>query len=403
MIREIIKSFPLLERKIHGKKITYLDNAATTLKPIPVIEAVGNHYRHETANVHRGVHYLSMVATEKYNHTRDVIKEFIHAEKTSEIIFTAGATESINLVANSYGTSHLKKDDIILVSTMEHHSNIVPWQMAAERTGAKVKAIPINKKGELDLESYRALLTDHVKIVAVNHISNALGTINPIKIITDMAHEYGAVVLVDAAQSMIHDRVDVKETGCDFMVFSGHKMFGPTGVGVLYGKEALLEEMPPWQGGGDMIRQVTFEKTTYTELPAKFEAGTPPIAQVIGLGAAVDFIQNIGLTAIMDHERELTAYTMKKLSNIEGLKLIGTAKNRSSLFSFILKDIHPHDIGTFLDEDGIAVRTGHHCAQPVMDFFVIPATTRASFSLYNTHEDTDRLIQSLLKVRNFFT
>jgi len=402
MNKKIISQFPVLSRKVHGKKIVYLDSAATTLKPQAVIDAVALHYEKETANVHRGVHYLSMIATEKYEDARRKLQEFIHADKVHEVIFTSGATESVNLVANSYAVNQLNKGDIILVSAMEHHSNIVPWQMAAEKTGAVVKPIPLTEKGELDLNIFKKLLEERVKLVAFNHISNALGTVNPVKKLTEMAHKAGARVLIDAAQSMIHDYVNVTDLDCDFLVLSGHKMLGPTGVGVLYGKESLLDKMPPWQGGGDMIRQVTFEKTTYAELPEKFEAGTPPIAQAIGLGSAVDYIQGVGLETIMNHERELTEYTLKKLSETKGLTLIGKADNRCSLFSFVLDGVHPHDAGTFLDEDGIAVRTGHHCAQPVMDFYGIPATTRASFSFYNTYEDTDRLIESLTKIREFF-
>ncbi len=400
-IEKIRKDFPELDRTVHGKPLIYLDNAASTLKCQPVIDALNLHYSLEAANIHRGVHYLSEAGTMKYEETRKSIQNFINAKNDFEIIFTKGTTESINLVAQSYGREFLNEGDIILLTTLEHHSNIVPWQMIAEEKGAKVIEVPINDLGEIDLDAYEKLLSDKVKIVATNHISNSLGTINPIKKMISMAHDVGAVFLVDAAQSIAHEVVDVLDLDCDFLAFSSHKMFGPTGVGILYGKEELLNKMPPYQGGGDMIDVVTFEKTTYNDLPHKFEAGTPHIAGVIALKAAIDYIQEIGLTAIKEYEEKLLNYATEQIQTIEGLKIIGTSKHKASVISFVIEGAHPHDIGTLLDRQGIAVRTGHHCTQPLMKRFNIPATARASFSIYNTVEEIDALIAGIHKTKEF--
>ena len=401
-LKRIRADFPNLACQIHGHPLVYLDNAATTMKPTMVIEAITNHYRAETSNVHRGLHHLSMLATEKYEEARQKIVTFINAASEREIIFTKGTTEAINLAASSYGGHFLKAGDEILVSQMEHHSNIVPWQLLCQSRGMRLKVIPIDESGQLRMDKFSELLTDRVRLVALVFISNALGTINPVQQIIEEAHDMGAVVLLDAAQAMAHLEVDVQELDCDFLAFSGHKMFGPTGIGVLYGKERLLEEMPPYQGGGDMIRHVTFAKTTYNSLPYKFEAGTPPIAQAIGLGAAIDYIETLGFGKIIEHENLLLAHATEKLRRIAGLRIIGTAAHKAAICSFSLENIHPHDLGTFLDQQGIAVRTGHHCAQPVMDFFGLPATTRASFSLYNSNEEVDLLAAAIEKARSFF-
>ena len=400
-INKIRKEFPELERTVHEKPLIYLDNAASTLKCRAVIEALNLHYSHEAANIHRGVHYLSEMGTVKYEETRKCIQKLINAENDYQVLFTKGTTESLNLVASSYGRKFLKKGDQILLSTLEHHSNIVPWQMVAEEVGAEVIEIPVNDLGEIDQNAYKKLLNDKVAIVATNHISNSLGTINPIKEMIDLAHKVGAIYVVDAAQSISHETIDVQDLDCDFLAFSSHKMFGPTGVGVLYGKEDLLNKMPPYQGGGDMIDDVTFEKTTYNGLPHKFEAGTPHIAGVIALKAAIDYIQSIGLDNIKAWENELLEYATKKLSEIEGLTIIGTAKEKTSVVSFTIDGAHPHDIGTLLDRQGIAVRTGHHCTQPLMKRFNIPATTRASFSVYNTKEEVDALVAGIIKTKEF--
>ena len=401
-LNRIRADFPNLACQVHGQPLVYLDNAATTMKPTRVIEAITNHYRAETANVHRGLHHLSMVATERYEEARQKIVTFINAASEREIIFTKGTTEAINLAASSYGGHFLKAGDEILVSQMEHHSNIVPWQLLCQSRGLKLKVIPIDESGQLRMDKFSELLTDRVRLVAVVFISNALGTINPVRQVIEEAHDMGAVVLIDAAQAMAHLEVDVQELDCDFLAFSGHKMFGPTGIGVLYGKERLLEQMPPYQGGGDMIRHVTFAKTTYNSLPYKFEAGTPPIAQAIGLGAAIDYIETLGFSKIIEHESLVLAHATEKLGKIAGLRIIGTAAHKAAICSFSLENIHPHDLGTFLDQQGIAVRTGHHCAQPVMDFFGLPATTRASFSLYNSIEEVDLLAAAIEKARSFF-
>ncbi len=400
-VAKIRKDFPELARTVHEKPLIYLDNAASTLKCTPVIEALNLHYSHEAANIHRGVHYLSEMGTVKYEETRKCIQKLINSENDYQVIFTKGTTESLNLIASTYARKFLKKGDQILLSTLEHHSNIVPWQMVAEEVGAEVVEIPVNDLGEIDQDAYKKLLNDRVAIVSTNHISNSLGTINPIKEMIKLAHDAGAIYVVDAAQSISHEKIDVQDLDCDFLAFSSHKMFGPTGVGVLYGKEELLNKMPPYQGGGDMIDVVTFEKTTYNGLPHKFEAGTPHIAGVIALKAAIDYIQEIGLETIKAWEHELLTYATEKLSKIDGLTIIGTSKNKAAVVSFTIDDAHPHDIGTLLDRQGIAVRTGHHCTQPLMKRFNIPATTRASFSVYNTKEEVDALVAGIIKTKEF--
>ncbi|WP_417334835.1 aminotransferase class V-fold PLP-dependent enzyme [Halobacteriovorax marinus] len=400
-VLKIRNDFPELSRTVHDRPLIYLDNAASTLKCRPVIDALNAHYSNEAANIHRGVHYLSEMGTIKYEETRKSIQHLINARNDYEVIFTKGTTESLNLVASSYGRKFLKKGDQILLSTLEHHSNIVPWQMIAEEVGAEVIEIPVNDLGEIDLTAYKILLNEKVAIVATNHISNSLGTINPIAEMIKLAHDVGAIYVVDAAQSISHEKIDVQNLDCDFLAFSSHKMFGPTGVGVLYGKEDLLNEMPPYQGGGDMIDVVSFEKTTYNTLPHKFEAGTPHIAGVIALKAAIDYINEIGLDTIKAWEHELLEYATEQLSKIDGLKIIGTSKEKTSVISFTMEGIHPHDIGTLLDRQGIAVRTGHHCTQPLMKRFNIPATTRASFSVYNTKEEVDALVAAIIKTKEF--
>jgi len=394
------EDFPNLDVEVNGKKIVYFDNAATTFKPQVVIDAVNNHYSTETSNVHRGVHSLSAKASEKYEDARRVIQKFISAEHEEEIIFTKGTTDSINLV--SYGLRELlnSKDEVI-VTEMEHHSNLVPWQLLCERTGAKLKIVPINESGELDLAEYKKLLSKKTKIVAVVHISNSLGTINPIKEMIKDAHKFGAEVLIDGAQAVAHMNVDVKDLDCDYYAFSGHKMHGPTGVGVLYGKKEILENLPVFEVGGGSIKSVTLEKTIYADLPAKFEAGTPNIAGVIGLAVAAEYLMELR-SKIFNHTQELLKYATSKLNKIEGLKIIGTAKNKSGIISFHLPDVHAHDIGTLADNDGIAIRTGHHCTQPVMKRFGIAATSRASFAMYNTKEEIDKLIMSLKNIKKVF-
>ncbi len=400
---DIIRAdFPILQQEIHGKQLAYLDNAATTQKPLSVITALDDYYRHYNSNIHRGVHSLSEKATAAYEASRNKTKDFINAASTKEIIFVRGTTEAINLVAQSYGRSRLKPGDEIIISEMEHHSNIVPWQLLCEQTSAVLRIIPINDDGELIMEEYGKLLNEKTKIVAIVHISNALGTINPVKKIIDMAHAVNAIVLVDGAQAVAHTPVDVQALECDFYVFSGHKLFGPTGTGVLYGKQALLEQMPPYQGGGDMIKIVTLKKTLFNDLPYKFEAGTPHIAGVIGLGAAIDHVTKTGLANISAWETDLIQYALAESAKINGLRLIGTAKEKTSILSFTLGKIHPHDIGTILDLEGIAIRAGHHCAMPVMEHFKIPATARASFAFYNTHAEVDRLMQGLDKCLEIF-
>ena len=396
------QDFPILGQTVRGNPLVYLDNAATAQKPHQVIEALDEYYRTYNSNIHRGVHTLSEVATDAYENARRKIQHFINAETLKEIIFVRGTTEAINLVAQSYGRSKLRAGDEIIVSVMEHHSNIVPWQLLCEQTGAVLKVIPINDAGELVMDEYKNLLGDKTRIVAISHISNALGTINPIAEITALAHEVNAVVIIDGAQAAPHTRLDVAALDCDFYAFSGHKLFGPTGIGVLYGKQALLEDMPPYHGGGDMIKMVTFEKTLYNDLPYKFEAGTPYIAGVIGLGAAVDYLTDVGVDSIRDYEHELLQYATRAASTVPGLRLIGTAAEKASILSFVVDGIHPHDLGTILDHDGIAIRTGHHCAMPVMERYGIPATARASFAFYNTTEEVDKLITGIDKAKNIF-
>lgn len=399
-IAKIRSEFPELTQTVHGKPLIYLDNAASTLKCQPVIDSLVQHYSKEAANIHRGVHFLSESGTMKYEETRSAVKSFINADHNYEIIFTKGTTDSINLVANSFA-EFINEGDEIILTTLEHHSNIVPWQIMANKRGAKVIEAPINDAGEILIEEYKKLLGPKTKLVATNHISNSLGTINPIKEMIKLAHEVGAKFLVDAAQSVAHLKVDVKDLDCDFLAFSSHKIFGPTGVGVLYGKEELLNKMPPYQAGGDMIDEVTFEKTTYNDLPHKFEAGTPHIAGVIALKAALDYVSDIGLDNIDEIEHELLEYATEKMSKIEGLTIIGTAKNKSAVVSFIIDGAHPHDIGTLLDRQGIAVRTGHHCTQPLMKRLNVPATARASFCFYNTKEEIDILVKAIEKTKEF--
>ena len=396
------RDFPVAEQIIGGKRLAYLDSAATTLKPNIVIDELDLYNRKETSNVHRGLYWLSENATAKFESTRDKISQLINSPDRKQVIFTKGTTESVNLVAQCYARHFLNEGDEILLSQMEHHSNIVPWQMVAEEKKLTIRVIPINQKGEILLDEYKKLLTPKVKLVSVVYISNALGTINPIKEMIQAAHQIGAKFFVDAAQAISHIKVDVQDLDADFLAFSGHKMFGPTGVGVLYAKEDLLNQMPPYQGGGDMIDVVTFEKTTYNNLPHKFEAGTPPIAAVIGLGKAVDYINHIGLETIHQVEVELLEYATIKLSSIPGLKIYGTAQNKTSVISFGLEGIHPHDIATLIDKEGVAIRTGHHCTQPLMKFFEVPATCRASMSIYNNQADIDQLYAGIIKVKSFF-
>ena len=401
-VEKIREDFPILHQEVNGKPLVYLDNAATSQKPKSVIDSIEKYYRGYNSNIHRGVHTLSENATEAYESARIKVRDFIHANSTKEIVFVRGATEAINLVAQSFGRNTLGSEDEIIITELEHHANIVPWQLLSQQTGAKLKYVPINDNGELVESEYKKLLNEKTRIVAVGHISNALGTINPIENMINLAHEYGAKVLIDGAQATSHTSVDVKKLDCDFYVFSGHKLFGPTGIGVLYGKEDLLEKMPPYQGGGDMIKMVTMKETQYNELPHKFEAGTPNISGVIGLGAAIDYVNKIGLENIENHEQQLLDYANQMASEITGLKFIGTAKNKTSILSFTLDGIHPHDVGTILNNEGIAIRTGHHCAMPVMEYFKIPATSRASFSFYNTHAEVDVLIEGINKCSKVF-
>tara|TARA_Y100001001_G_C7996803_1_gene304886 strand:- start:551 stop:1798 length:1248 start_codon:yes stop_codon:yes gene_type:complete len=401
-VENIRQDFPILHQSVNDNPLVYLDNAATTQKPNIVINAVKNFYKHDNSNVHRGVHTLSERSTIAFEHARKNVQQFINAKSDKEIIFTKGTTEAINLIAQTYGRTQLRAGDEIIVSEMEHHANIVPWQMLCEQTKATLKVLPINTQGELCLEYLDSLLNDKVKLLAIGHISNAVGTINPIKEIINKAHQFNIPVVVDGAQATPHTIIDVQALDCDFYCFSGHKMYAPTGIGVLYGKEHLLESMPPYQGGGEMIKMVTFEKTLYNELPAKFEAGTPNIAGTIGLSAAIDYIQQIGLSEIQAYEKALLAYATQKLKQIEGLTIIGQAKEKASLISFILKDIHAHDIGTIVNAYGIAIRTGHHCAMPVMQHFKVAATARASFVFYNTFEEIDQLFYALEKTREVF-
>lgn len=401
-VEKIRADFPILQQQVNGKPLVYLDNAATAQKPKQVIETLDTYYREYNSNIHRGVHTLSEKATVVYESARGKVKTFVNANSIKEIIFVRGATEAINLVAQSFGRNTIGADDEIIITELEHHSNIVPWQILCEQTGATLRYIPINDAGELILEEYEKLLNEKTKLVAVGHISNALGTINPIKTIINKAHVVGAKVLVDGAQAVPHTKVDVQELDCDFYVFSGHKLFGPTGIGVLYGKEALLEMMPPYQGGGDMIQTVSMAKSTFNTLPHKFEAGTPHIAGVIGLGAAIDYVNELDLDVTAQYENELLDYANGLAAQISDLNFVGTARNKTSILSFTLGRIHPHDIGTILDGEGVAIRAGHHCAMPVMERFNIPATARASFAFYNTREEVDALIQAIDKCKKVF-
>ncbi len=401
-VDKIRGDFPILGAKVRGRPLIYLDNGATSQKPQVVIDALNRYYRAENSNIHRGVHYLSEVATEAYEGAREKLRRFVNAARTQEIVFVRGTTEAINLVAQSYGRTFLKAGDEIIVSAMEHHSNIVPWQILCEQVRARLRVIPINHDGELVLDEYRRLLNEKTRFVAVTHVSNALGTIVEVKEIIALAHERGIPVLVDGAQAVPHLKVDVQDLGCDFYAFSGHKLFGPTGVGVLYGKFDLLNTMPPYQGGGDMISLVTFEKTHYNVLPYKFEAGTPHIAGGIGLGVAIDYLNGLDWKQVAAHERDLLQYATTALMNIEGLRIIGTAKEKAGVVSFVFDHVHAHDVGTILDQEGIAVRAGHHCAMPVMQRFGVPATTRASFAFYNTRAEVDALVRALCRVLKVF-
>jgi len=401
-VNRIREDFPILKKKVHNKNLVYLDNAATTQKPTYVIDKVNKYYTSMNANIHRGVHALSQEATEEFESARIQIKQFINALGKNEIIFTRGTTEAINLVANSYGRKNINEGDEIIISNMEHHSNIVPWQMLCEEKKSKLRIIPINDDGELIVEQFEKLINERTKFISLVYVSNSLGTINPVKKIIDYAHQFKIPVMLDAAQAVNHIKVDVQKLNCDFLAFSGHKIYGPTGIGALYGKVELLETMPPYQGGGDMISKVTFEKTTYNELPHKFEAGTPDIAGAIGLGAAIEYVNKTGIENIKEHETSLLEYATKQIAEVPGLKIIGNAKEKTSVLSFVLDNIHPHDIGTFLDFEGVAIRTGHHCTQPLMQRFKIPATSRASFAMYNTKEEVDILIQGLKKIIEVF-
>ncbi len=401
-IQKIREDFPILSRKIYGKPLVYLDNGATTQKPRCVVEAIVDEYYSVNANVHRGVHFLSQQATELHEAAREKVRAFINAKSTNEIVFTRGTTESINLLATSFGEAFINEGDEIIVSEMEHHSNIVPWQMLAERRGASIRVIPIDDKGELLLDEYEKLFTEKTRIVCVTHVSNVLGTINPVKRIVDIAHQHGVPVLVDGAQSAPHMKIDVQDIGCDFFAFSGHKIYGPTGVGVLYGKEDLLDKLPPYQGGGEMIQNVSFEKTTFNELPYKFEAGTPDYVGTNSLAKALDYVSAIGMDNIFAYEHELTRYATEQLSNIEGMRIFGQSENKDAVISFLVRDIHHLDMGTLLDRLGIAVRTGHHCAQPLMTHYGIEGTVRASFGIYNTKEEIDVLVAGIKRVSGMF-
>jgi cysteine desulfurase/selenocysteine lyase len=401
-LERIRREFPALKREVYGKPLAYLDNAATAHKPASVIEVMDHFYRELNSNVHRGVHRLSQEATDAFERAREKVARFLHAQSTREVIFTRGTTEGVNLVAQTYGRRHVQAGDEILISALEHHSNIVPWQILAEEKGARVRVIPMDQRGVLTLEALPTLLSERTKIVAVTHVSNALGTVNPLSTIIAAAHERGIPVLVDGAQAVPHTAVDVRALDADWYVFSGHKLFGPTGIGVLYGRESLLAAMPPWQGGGDMISSVTFEKSTWNELPYKFEAGTPDIAGAIGLGAAIDFVDRVGYPTIAAWEHSLLEYGTEKLTAVPGLRLIGTAPGKASVLSFVVDGIHAHDLGTILDREGVAIRAGHHCAQPVMDFYGIAATARASLAFYNSIDEIDRLVRAVRKAQEIF-
>ncbi|HEX6501879.1 MAG TPA: cysteine desulfurase [Terriglobales bacterium] len=401
-VNKIRADFPILREKARGHKLVYLDNAATSQKPKAVIDAIVGYYEHDNANIHRGVHYLSEKATEDFESARKAVQRFVNAKQASEIIFVRSATEAINLVAQTYGRVHVGVGDEVLMTAMEHHSNIVPWQLLCQEKQAKLRVAPINDDGELILEEFERLLSPRTKIVAVGHVSNALGTVNPLPQIIAMAHARNIPVVVDGAQAAPHVRIDVQALDCDFYAISGHKMYGPTGIGVLYGKMALLEAMPPYQGGGDMISSVTFDKTVYNKVPHKFEAGTPDMSGAVGLHAAIDYLTSLGMDNIAAYEHDLLAYATEKFSKIPGVRLIGTARQKASVLSFVVEGIHPHDVGTILDQEGIAVRTGHHCAQPVMERFGVDATARASLGLYNTREEIDALVRGIQKVKEVF-
>ena len=401
-VEKVRSDFPILQQRAHGHQLVYLDNAATSQKPRAVIDAIVRYYEHDNANIHRGVHYLSQRATEEFETARKVVQSFINAAEPREIIFVRSATEAINLVAQTYGRQHVGAGDEVLITAMEHHSNIVPWQLLCQEKQAKLQVAPINDRGELILEAFGRLLNSRTRIVALGHVSNALGTINPLKQIIAMAHARKIPVLVDGAQAAPHLAVDVQQLDCDFYALSGHKIYGPTGIGILYGKAALLEGMPPYQGGGDMISSVTFEKTTYNKLPHKFEAGTPDMSGAVGLRAAIEYVNRLGIERIAEYEHELLAYATQRVSAIPGVRLIGTAKEKAGVLSFVMDGVHPHDIGTILDQEGIAIRTGHHCAQPVMQRFGVDATARASFALYNTKEEINVLVRGIEKVQEVF-
>ena len=401
-VERIRRDFPILRQRVHGKPLVYLDNAATTQKPQCVIDALTHYYSADNANVHRGLHQLSERATEAFEGSREKVRRFLNAGDAREIVFVRGATEGINLVAESYGRRNVGPGDEILITAMEHHSNIVPWQMLCEEKGARLRVAPIDDAGDLKIDDFERLLGAKTKLVALPHVSNALGTVNPVGRLVEMAHRRNIPVLIDGAQAAPHLKIDVREIDCDFYVFSSHKVFGPTGIGALYGKASLLEKMPPYQSGGDMILSVTFEKTVYNALPYKFEAGTPHIAGAIGLGAAIDYLEQVGIQAIMAYEDELLAYATAKVAAIEGVRIIGTAKEKAGVISFVMDSAHPHDVGTILDQEGVAIRTGHHCAMPIMERFGVPATARASLAFYNTPEEIDALVRAIHKVGEVF-
>jgi cysteine desulfurase/selenocysteine lyase len=401
-VEVIRRDFPILHQTVHGKPLVFLDNAASSQRPKQVIDAISRYYQHDHANVHRGVHTLSQRATDAFEGARETVRSFINARSTKEIIFVRGTTEAINLVAQSYGRPRLQAGDEILISGLEHHANIVPWQLLCEQTGAALKVIPITQSGEIDFAAFELLIGPRTKLLALSHVSNALGTINPVAKYIAVAKRIGVPVLLDGAQAVPHQSVDMQALDCDFYCFSSHKMCGPTGIGVLYGKEALLKSMPPYQGGGDMILSVSFEKTTYNDLPYKFEAGTPHISGAIGLAAAIDYLHRLGMQRIADYEHQLLDYATAQLSALSGLRIVGTAPHKAAVVSFVLDRVHPHDIGTIVDMEGVAIRTGHHCAMPVMDFFQIPATARASFAFYNTHDEVDRLVAAVKKSQEMF-
>ena len=402
LLASVREDFPVLQQEIHGKPLVYLDSAATTQKPVRVISAIQHYYEKYNANVHRGVHYLSERATAQFEHARSRVRDFINAAAVEEIIFVRGTTEAINLVAQSYGRAKFVQGDEVILSELEHHSNIVPWQLLETQIGIKIRVIPVLDNGELDLEAYQQLFTKRTKIVSVNHVSNAIGTINPVAKIIEIAHQFEVPVMLDGAQAAPHIKIDVQLLDVDFYAFSGHKVYGPTGIGVLYGKRELLESMPPYQGGGEMISKVSFLETTFNKLPAKFEAGTPNISGALGLAAAIDYLSQIDIKAIMQHEQALLQDATERLRTIPGLKIIGEAQSKSPVISFVIENIHPHDIGTVLDHEGVAIRAGHHCAMPLMERFNIPATARASFAIYNTHQDIDALVEALNSVHKVF-